>query len=520
MPFIKRLAAAARRFVTNTRGTTAIVTAVSGAVFIGFTALAVDVGFVEVQRQSLQRALDSAALTAVSTSGFNPNNLTPVRTAIEGHLGKSLSSSFMSDVSLTVTTRMVGQERALDVRASKPVSWVSAGLLGGTGNSSLEVSTLAFPPQPVELALVLDNSGSMAFGTRMTDLRQAANSLVDAIMVDGEAVPSRVSVVPYSDHVNVGMSNRTASWMSVPADRTLNYQYCATTWWKINCRPNPQAGQPTGWSMGRSVDGVTVQSSITHPAETCDFELANRCMASDIRSVWNGCVGSRNAPLNVTDATPSTAYPGIPDRTQNSYTTTCHPQESSCNNRTVHCPRQAITPLTSDKPTVTAAINAMTPQTGPIPQGWFAIEGPVGGTYLPAGLIWGLNVLSPDVPYTEAVAYSRTDIRKVMVLMTDGVNAQVSGNWFGTPEPNWGGGVFGTQAQANTTTATLCTNIKNRGIQIYTVAYEVTDAATLTLLRNCASGPDFAFDARSATALADSFRQIGLSLRKKVSLGM
>jgi hypothetical protein len=80
--------------------------------------------------------------------------------------------------------------------------------------------------------------------------------------------------------------------------------------------------------------------------------------------------------------------------------------------------------------------------------------------------------------------------------------------------------VFGTQAQANTTTATLCTNIKNRGIQIYTVAYEVTDAATLTLLRNCASGPDFAFDARSATALADSFRQIGLSLRKKVSLGM
>jgi hypothetical protein len=429
----------------------------------------------------------------------------------------------MGDVSLTVTTRMVGQERALDVRASKPTSWVSAGLLGGTGNSSLEVSTLAFPPQPVELALVLDNTGSMAFGSRMADLKQAANALVETVMVPGEAVPSRVGLVPFSDHVNVGMSNRNASWMSVPADTTLSYQYCATNWWKSNCRANPSAGQPISnpWGMTsfpRIVDGVTVSMPLVEPDETCDLTYENRCMTSAIPSVWNGCAGSRDAPLNVRDTMPSTTYPGLPDRTRIGYQV-CHPQEPSCNPRTVHCPSQEVAPLTSNRTTVTAAINAMTPQTGPSPSpanGWFTIEGPVGGTYIPSGLIWGLNVLSPGVPYTEAVAYSRTDIRKVMVLMTDGVNAQASGNWTGAPLPNW---TF-TRSQGDATTSTLCTNIKDAGIQLYTVAYEVTDTAAITLLRNCASGPDFAFDARSANALVDAFRQIGLSLRKKVSLGM
>ena len=44
--------------------------------------------------------------------------------------------------------------------------------------------------------------------------------------------------------------------------------------------------------------------------------------------------------------------------------------------------------------------------------------------------------------------------------------------------------------EANAATARMCDNAKNEGIEIYTIAFQVADGATKSLLRKCASSND------------------------------
>ena len=64
----------------------------------------------------------------------------------------------------------------------------------------------------------------------------------------------------------------------------------------------------------------------------------------------------------------------------------------------------------------------------------------------------------------------------------------------------------------DTLTAKLCDNIKSEGISIFTVGLAVTDDAK-SLLSDCASSPEYYFDAADGAALADAFNDIGQSLR-------
>ena len=50
-----------------------------------------------------------------------------------------------------------------------------------------------------------------------------------------------------------------------------------------------------------------------------------------------------------------------------------------------------------------------------------------GGTNQAEGLAWGWRVLSPTAPFTEGVAFNgaRDNVRKVIVLMSDGENTNV-----------------------------------------------------------------------------------------------
>ena len=65
----------------------------------------------------------------------------------------------------------------------------------------------------IEVALVLDNSGSMA-GTYIADLRTAAQNLVNVVFTGFEGTDKvKVGVVPFAASVNVGPTNTNAAWM-------------------------------------------------------------------------------------------------------------------------------------------------------------------------------------------------------------------------------------------------------------------------------------------------------------------
>jgi hypothetical protein len=58
----------------------------------------------------------------------------------------------------------------------------------------------------------------------------------------------------------------------------------------------------------------------------------------------------------------------------------------------------------------------------------------------------------------------------------------------------------------------LCTAMKRQGIIVYTVTFNLTDAATQALFRGCASQADYWFNSPTQADLRNAFRQIGSQL--------
>ena len=91
--------------------------------------------------------------------------------------------------------------------------------------------------------------------------------------------------------------------------------------------------------------------------------------------------------------------------------------------------------------------------------------------------------------------------------MTDGAN-EVS---LGQSVP-WSNGIFHDGNDINAAevlTAELCQRIKSEDILIYTIALEVNDADTTSLMRNCATSQAHFYDLSDDSALSNAFKSIG-----------
>jgi len=58
----------------------------------------------------------------------------------------------------------------------------------------------------------------------------------------------------------------------------------------------------------------------------------------------------------------------------------------------------------------------------------------------------------------------------------------------------------------------LCQRIKSEDILIYTIALEVDDADTTTLMRNCATSQAHFYDLSDDSALSNAFKSIGFEV--------
>jgi hypothetical protein len=193
--------------------------------------------------------------------------------------------------------------------------------------------------------------------------------------------------------------------------------------------------------------------------------------------IWRGCVGSRDAPLDVKDVGyAAKKVPGLLD------------DKCSAHNTPVE-----ILPLTTDKASVLAKIDDLTPR---------------GETYIPAGLTWGLRVLSDNAPFTGGASYATVQAQqgvKALILMTDGANT-ISATY---PEHNGS-----SAADANDNVEKLCDEIKHEKVEVYTIAFEVTDTTIKNLLEDCATTPAKYFDATDSADLTEAFEQIADSLQE------
>lgn len=154
--------------------------------------------------------------------------------------------------------------------------------------------------------------------------------------------------------------------------------------------------------------------------------------------------------------------------------------------KNVACPSAAVQPLTASKRTLTAQIDKLRAS---------------GQTAGHIGTAWGWYLLSPKWASlwpndSRPEAYQPAKIIKAVLLMTDGeFNTEyVSGN-----------GASATQARS------LCTNMKDEGVIVYTVGFMAGSAAE-RLLKDCATSPGHYFPASNGDALKTAFNAIGQSL--------
>ncbi len=457
-----------RKFAKSTGANVALLFGLSAVPVITAGGMAVDYMSAAKAKSGIQLAADDAALAVGAAKDMTAAEL---KTLATKYLVRNGSSEILDEITNIDVVKTADDQVTLTVTGS-----VNAKFMGLIGYGKLDVEVTAVVKRGfgnLEVALVLDNTGSMNNDGKLDSLKSSAGVLVSELFdKKGPSAILKIGIVPFSKYVNVGLSNRNAAWIDVPADSTVTGT--RDVWGRVpgsesNC------GDRTWESTS---DGVTTTG--TYYGCDYDWEITGT-EEYTTTSTWLGCVGSRNNPLNVEDSDPNVKIPGI--------------MESGA---TASCPR-AITELTDSRSVVETEINALTA---------------TGDTYLPGGLMWGWRMLSNEAPLQDGVTngiMSNEGYTKAIVLMTDGMNTQV---------PTYPAHVNdgGNATTTNALTAQLCTNIKNSGandtqrIKIYTVTFAVTDPAVKTLLENCATDSTSYFDAADPSALAEAFKTIGKSL--------
>ena len=83
----------------------------------------------------------------------------------------------------------------------------------GQDHLNIDVSSqVVWGMKKLELALALDNTGSMASANKMAELKKAAKELIQTLKkVSQNDDDIRISIVPFAQEVNVGTTNVNAT---------------------------------------------------------------------------------------------------------------------------------------------------------------------------------------------------------------------------------------------------------------------------------------------------------------------
>ena len=451
-----------RTYLKDISGNIAATFAVCILMLLAAVGAAVDYNNIFRKKTSYQSLADIAALAAAGSGEDIEFELKNIATAAVN------ANNFTGDTLKTELT--ITDEGRVQVIVGGTYDTIIMSLFGKPhqdinvlAEAAVHGSTPLATNEAVDITLVLDTTGSMA-GSKLAALKTAADALITQLeSYDDDSI--RISVIPFSEYVNVGLSRRNEPWMDVPADGSISLpEKCK---WKrdVTSKTNCVKTEHSGTCED---DGVSYPCSWT--STKCDVIRGPKyeyCYIPTSTTKWHGCVGSRLTPWNERAHHGTVPIPGMMN-------------EKSC-------PKK-ILPLTNNMNAVRKKIDSLKAKDL---------------TYLPAGLIWGWRALQPETPLVEASTAQAGNKNSVLIFMTDGGNT-VSQN--GTLHD-------GTDIdQANKRTESLCANIKNDNIKIYTVAYDFDGAETLNILRKCATKEDMFFLASNAAGLIQAFKDIGADL--------
>ena len=185
-----------RRFAQGEEGNVTILSLALLAILALLASIAWDMNGNEYHRVRMQHTADRAVLAAADLD----QTLDP----------QIVVQDYFDKVGYPELVTGVNVDEGLNFRK---VSVSTTGIMGTdfikgeNGENEMQVRAYAEAEERVnnvEISMVLDISGSMGSGSKMSNLRDAASTFVDTVINPSTADLVSVSIVPYSEHVSAG----------------------------------------------------------------------------------------------------------------------------------------------------------------------------------------------------------------------------------------------------------------------------------------------------------------------------
>src|ERR1019366_5122779 len=492
----KKFRSALRAFRVAHTGNVAITFAFATLPIIAGVACAVDYSRANSVKVALQAALDSTALMVSKEA--STDTASQLQTNAQKYFLALFTRPEAKNVTVTANfTTTDGTAVVMNATADVPTS-----LLGIIGYDTITVatsSTAKWGSNLLRVALVLDNTGSMADAGKMSALQSATKSLLtqlqNAVTTNGDVY---VSIVPFVKDVNLGATNWNSTYIywddAAKSDNNSwdanngtcqdkggfiigNYSPRSSCLTHSSCSLSAYTSQSTCTAAGTCSNAAeTTQSSCTgnKACSKSQYTSKNSCTSNGgtwatgswtaakwtatpgtwtggvwstatttwmpmPHSTWTGCVmdrGNSGAPDTVAN------YDTNVGSTDITIPSSLYPAEQYAS-----CP-QAVMGLSYDWTGMTSLVNNMSPN---------------GSTDQAIGLQLGWMSLVGGGPFSVPAYKTGYTYTKAIILLTDGLNTQ--DRWYGD------GSRFGKSddAKIDARQALTCANAKAAGITLYMI---------------------------------------------------
>jgi Flp pilus assembly protein TadG len=406
-------------------GTAAILFGLAIVPILAFSGGVVDFARRADLRTEMQTASDSAALAAARVIQQGQLDRDADIEELRAEAEDAARALFLATVTANggeapPEPQIVITDSLVRVSADADIPTTFLNVLGIDTLEAVTMSEVGLPePIIVEIALVLDYSGSMAESDKYIRMTNAATQFIGKVMED-RSDRTKIGIVPFSEFVRA------------------------------------------------QVPGSVIRDTA----------------AGDANTMMTACLMNRDYPYSAADSTPSTGIAG-------SRWPAADPAGSECEEHADS--GLLVQDLTTDFETLSDALAGMQP---------------TGLTNIALAAEMGWHMLSPNRPFETARDYSDEDLRKVLILLTDGMQ---------TVEALGPGGTSST-LEADEVTGEVCDGMDAAGIQVFTIAYDVSDPHVQDLLANCASSPSTFYDSQTPSGIDGVFEGIFEQIAESVWL--
>ena len=457
-----------REFIADRRGNILILFGLSLIPIAGLAGIALDYAFANQGRTQMQAALDITGLMLSKMMPLDQATLdTQGRQIFLANLGSTPLTIKASNVADQLTITPAAGKLTLAVNTDYPIRL--AGVLGKFIPAEIPIGSrteVVWGQGKVEVALALDNTGSMNSSGKLTQLIAASNNLIEILKAAAQNPgDAKVAVVPFGFQIRVDpTANVGASWLRWDLWESQNG----------TCSGGSGSTQAVCTVAHCSNSSWTTQSQCLSHNKTW-FNAGTWTPKN--HSVWNGCIADR-------DKDPSVNYDVNDAAVVSGDIATKFPAAQECGSLATAMALNYNWGDTNsiDPATLHGKINSM-------------VAG--GNTNVTIGLDWGFQMLSPTgtLPFAQGAAYGTENLTKYLIILTDGDNTQ--NRWTST------------QSLIDPRTTAACDAIKAKGIKIYSI--RVIDGNE-ALLQNCASDPSMYFSVTDASQLQGVFNVIGTTI--------